>query len=357
MVKVPLGDRSYDILIEPGLFDRVHDDRVLPVAGRGLAVVTSETLSPLGGKLCSSLKGRGIVPALVTIPDGEECKSMETALAVVDRLLDHGLDRSSMLIALGGGVVGDLTGFVASIYMRGIDFVMIPTTLLAQVYDAVGGKVAVNHPRAKNLLGSFHQPRRVLIDPNLLLTLPDREWRSGLAEIIKYGVIAEEGLFVLLEREQAAVAAHRPNIIADLVERSCALKAGIVADDERDEGRRAHLNFGHTVGHALEACAYGRLTHGEAVGLGMIAASSIAHALGMFSIAEANRVRALIGAFGLPVKWEEANVDQAWSALTLDKKNLGGRIRMVLPRRLGAVEVVDPVPPDLIREAIQDLAS
>jgi 3-dehydroquinate synthase len=292
-------------------------------------------------------------PRVAEVPDGEAYKSLNWASRLYDIMVEHRMDRRSPVIALGGGVIGDLTGFVAATYMRGVPFIQVPTSLLAQVDASVGGKVAVDHPRGKNLIGAFYQPELVLISLDTLRTLSDRELRAGLAEVIKYGVIADEALFVYLERHIERVLARDEDALAHLVARSCEIKAEVVAGDEREQGRRAMLNFGHTTGHALEAhLGYGSLLHGEAVAIGMLAAARLAERMGMLDAAPVERIRNLVERTGLPVFCGNMDIEAVMNLMQHDKKAVGGRLRFVLPTRIGEVILRDDVDEADIRAAL-----
>ena len=353
-VRVSLGERSYDIVIEAGALTAVapHLTRRL-TSRRGLVVTAQSMLTEYGQPLASHLTSAGFQVGVFVIPDGEQHKNVDRALGVIEAMVAAQLDRHSCVIALGGGVIGDLAGFAASIYMRGLAFVQIPTTLLAQVDASVGGKVAVNHPQAKNLLGAFYQPRLVLIDPLTLRTLPAREFRSGMAEVIKYGVVVDADLFTFVEEHLDAIMNREPDALTRTITRSCELKARIV---ERDDGTRALLNYGHTTGHAIEACDYGRYTHGEAVALGMTVAARLARRLGLVNNDFVSRQDALLQRVGLPLHWEDARVEEALAAMRLDKKTEDGKLRFVLPQRLGTADVVADVPVAQVRAALQEIA-
>ncbi|HYE44793.1 MAG TPA: 3-dehydroquinate synthase [Caulobacter sp.] len=353
IVPVALGGRSYEVVIGPGLIDQAGS-RIAPFLKRGrTAVVADRTVAELhAGRLVSSLAHAGIEAALLTIPPGEASKSFEGLADLSDRLLALELDRGDLIVALGGGVVGDLAGFAAAIYKRGIDFIQVPTTLLAQVDSSVGGKTAIDTPRGKNLIGAFHQPRLVLADLGVLGTLPDREMACGMAEVIKYGLLGDAGFFAWLEENAAAALAREPAALAEAVRRSVAMKAEIVAEDEKEAGRRALLNLGHTFGHALEAeTGYGEaLKHGEAVAAGCALAFRFAVAQGTCPPADAARAEALLAAAGLPTRLPQVPGHPFAAAalvghMAQDKKAEGGAITLVLPTRIGHSEVVRAVDP------------
>jgi len=325
---VELGDRSYPIVIGSGLLDGFDLGEYL--AGPDWTVVTNETVGPLYlDKLAARLPPGGTV---VTLPDGEAHKTLGTAAGVLDRLVAQKAGRDATLIALGGGVVGDIAGFAAACYMRGIAFIQVPTTLLAQVDSSVGGKTGVNHEHGKNLIGAFHQPRLVLIDSATLATLPDRELAAGLAEVIKYGAIADAGFLDWLEANMDALLARDAGALNHAIRRSCELKAEVVAGDEREAGRRAILNFGHTFGHAIEnSLGYGEWLHGEAVAAGMLMAAELSG----LDAADIRRLEKLVRAAGLPAEPPKIGAGKMRAAMQMDKKVAGRQVRFVLLRALG----------------------
>lgn len=327
---VDLGDRSYPIVIGRGLLDGGYDIAA-HVAGSDCLIVSNETVAPLYlEQLKRSLAGKAV--RSMALPDGEQYKTVATMHSILDKLVDSGANRDITVIALGGGVVGDISGFAAACYMRGVAFIQIPTTLLAQVDSSVGGKTGVNHPGGKNLIGAFHQPRLVLIDTDTLMTLPDRELKAGLAEVIKHGAIADSGFFAWLENNMTALLNKDPEALAHAILRSCELKAEVVADDEREAGRRAILNFGHTFGHAIEHCqGYGEWLHGEGVAAGMLMAAELS-GLPESDIA---RLRDLTAAAGLPTKPPLAGSGALRKAMGLDKKVSDKKLRFVLLSELG----------------------
>jgi 3-dehydroquinate synthase len=329
-ITVELGERSYPIVIGSGLLGGGFD-LAAHVGGPDCLVVTNETVEPLYLEaLVADLQGKQV--SAISLPDGEAYKTLETVEDILDTLVEHGANRDTTLVALGGGVVGDITGFAAACYMRGVDFVQVPTTLLAQVDSSVGGKTGVNHASGKNLIGAFHQPRAVLIDTDTLKTLPDREFRAGLAEVIKYGAIVDADFFAWLEGNIDALLAREAAALAVAIRRSCELKAEIVAEDERESGRRAILNFGHTFGHAIERCqGYGEWLHGEAVAAGMLMAAR----LGGGDRAAADRLEGLLGRAGLPIQAPGVAPADMLAAMGMDKKVQGKRLRFVLLRELG----------------------
>jgi 3-dehydroquinate synthase len=290
------------------------------------------------------------------VPSGERHKTLETVRGVYDTLLAARLERRSPVIALGGGVVGDTAGFAAATYLRGVPFVQCPTSLLAMVDASVGGKVGVNVPQGKNLIGAFYQPMAVVVDPLVLQTLPPRELRCGLAECVKHGVIRDPGLFDWIEERVARIQAIDPAVMTELVARNVAIKARVVEEDEKESGVRAHLNFGHTFAHAIEATSgYGTIEHGEAVALGMAAATQLAVDLGRCDAALLARLTALLEKIGLPTRAELAATEELLAAMRLDKKVKAGRMRLVLPDRLGAVSIVEDAPEDAVRAAWESI--
>jgi 3-dehydroquinate synthase len=350
-VPVSLGARSYQVRVvsgqtsDFGAFARsALGTTWAGRACRRALLVTDENVAPRAEPHAQALESVGIATSRTIMPPGEATKSLAHAADLFDALVKLKADRHTCVVALGGGVIGDLAGFVAATYARGIPLLMVPTTLLAQVDSAVGGKVAVNHPRAKNIIGAFHQPVGVWCDTDALATLPARELRCGLAEVIKYGVILDPELFAFLEQNVAEILALEPGPIRQLVARSCALKAGVVAQDEREEtGHRAILNFGHTVAHAVEALAgyTERVHHGEAVAIGMVAESRLAERVGWVGPDVTARLTSLVQAFGLPTAEPKVDVEALLEAMTRDKKSQSGKIRFVLPRAIGRVELTD----------------
>jgi len=350
-LRIELQERSYPILIGPGL--RV-DTAVLDetIAARDLLVVSNTTVAPLYlADLQRGLGGRRVGSLL--LPDGEQYKTLDSMARVLDALVEGRYNRDAAVVALGGGVVGDLAGFAAACYQRGVDFVQVPTTLLAQVDSAVGGKTGVNHPGGKNLIGAFHQPRAVISDTDTLRTLPPRELRGGLAEVIKYGLLADATFLGWLEANIDALLRLDPVALAYAIRRCCELKAEIVAEDEREHGRRALLNLGHTFGHAIETAAgYGEWLHGEAVAMGMLMAADLSQRLGWLEGSDVERVRALLARTGLPVEAPAIGAGRALALMGMDKKVQAGRIRLVLMRQLGEAVVAAEYPQDALEATL-----
>ena len=344
---VDLADRSYPIVIGAGLLQDGFD-LSSNLAGRDCLIVSNETVAPLYlEKLQKCLPG--IRQTKLSLPDGENYKTMSTAEAVLDALVGSRAGRDTTVIALGGGVVGDIAGFAAACYMRGVAFIQVPTTLLAQVDSSVGGKTGVNHPGGKNLVGAFHQPQIVLVDTDTLSTLPDRELRAGLAEVIKYGAIIDRDFFAWLETNMQALLKRDANALVHAIRRSCEIKAQIVHEDERESGRRALLNFGHTFGHAIEnSLGYGEWLHGEAVAAGMLMAATMSG----IDKNDLGRLRALLVAAGLPVRSPRVGSAQLREVMQMDKKVQAGKLRFVLLRTLGDAFVTADYDEDRLHEVL-----
>ena len=350
---VDLGERSYPIFVGRKLLDDGERLRQF-ISGRQVCVVTNETVAPLYlERLRAQLTGLQV--DTVILPDGESYKTLRQLDAIYDTLLGARHNRTTTLLALGGGVVGDMTGFAAACYQRGVNFIQIPTTLLSQVDSSVGGKTGVNHPLGKNMIGAFYQPRAVFIDLDTLQTLPERELSAGLAEVIKYGLIADAGFLAWQEAHIDALLARDPAVLSEAIVRSCAIKARIVAGDERESGARALLNLGHTFGHAIEtAQGYGNWLHGEAVAAGMVLAAALSAQQGWLSDADVARVRALLVRARLPVAPPaDMPVDQFLALMAVDKKVLDGRLRLILLSRLGGATIVDAVPESSIHQLFE----
>ncbi len=344
-IRVDLDSRSYAVVVGEGLLDELGPRLAALGFGGRCGVVTSDRVGALyRAPVERSLRLAGFEPVVVVVPDGEEHKSLATLSRIYDALLGAGVERTMPVVALGGGVIGDLTGFAAATLLRGLPVVQVPTTLLAQVDAAIGGKTAVDHPAGKNLIGAFHQPRLVVADVATLATLPRRELLAGLAEVVKYGVIGDAALFTRIERAPEALLSLAPDALVAVVASCARQKAAVVSADEREErGERAVLNFGHTVGHAIEAATtYGRYLHGEAVAMGMVAAARVSHALGICKAGTVDRIRAVLRALGLPV---DLPVDVPPAALVTamraDKKSSKGRIRFVAVEGVGRVRFVE----------------
>jgi len=355
-VHVALGSRSYPIFIGRNVLSDLGGQCAKLRLGRRCAIISDKNVAPLyAAKTAASLRKAGFDPVLATVPAGETSKSLKMFQSCCDLMAAHRMERTSFIVALGGGVVGDLAGFVASAYLRGIPFVQAPTTLLAQVDSSVGGKVGVNLAAGKNLVGAFHQPRLVLCDLAALRTLPPREFRAGMAEVIKYGIIADKGLFARLERDLPRLLRRESGVMADVIARCCEIKADVVSRDETESGLRAILNFGHTIGHAIEAISgYGRYLHGEAISIGQVAAAKLSARAAGLPPQDAARIEKLFVRAGLPaaIKLTARRQTALIEAMRLDKKVSGGQIRFVLARKIGKVESGREVPPEWIREIL-----
>ena len=355
-VTVPLGNRSYHIKIGAGLLSRLGSECRRLDLGSRCAVITDTNVAPFYGRAThATLADAGFEPVLITVPAGETAKSLKTVQFCYDQIVAQRFERKSFIVALGGGVVGDLAGFVAATYLRGIPFVQVPTTLLAQVDSSVGGKVGVNLAAGKNLVGAFYQPRLVLCDLDTLASLPAREYRSGLAEVIKYGIIYDAALFARLERQMSALLKREPKSLAAIVARCCEIKTAVVRQDETESGLRAILNFGHTIGHALEAISnYHKYLHGEAISIGQVAAARLSVRLLGLPPAHVERIATLFRRAGLPteIKLRHHQRQGFLAAMKLDKKVSRGEIKFVLARRIGKVEFGRNVPVTLLGEAI-----
>ncbi len=351
-VAIELGDRRYDILVGPDLIGRAGN-YALPGRGHQAVIVTNVTVAPL---LADRLK-TALAPSfsridVVTLPDGEIHKDWPTLNLIFDGLLQSGADRKTTLFALGGGVIGDMTGFAAACYMRGVPYVQVPTTLLAQVDSSVGGKTAINHPLGKNMIGVFNQPRLVVADTDTLATLPPREMRAGLAEVIKYGATLDDAFLGWIETHLDALLAHDTAALVHAVRRCCEIKAEVVAQDEREAGLRAVLNFGHTFGHAIEAgLGFGTWLHGEAVACGMGIAADVSVALGLVDAAQARRLRTLIERAGLPLRAPRLGAARYLELMRGDKKSEAGAIRYVLLEGPGRA-AVRSAPDDLVCQVL-----
>lgn len=356
-LNVALGDRAYPIHIGPGLLQQ--SALILPqLQGKAVAVVSNTTVAPLYMEtLVAPLKASGIRVTEIVLPDGEEYKNWESLNLIFDALLSNRCDRSTTLIALGGGVIGDLTGFAAASYQRGVPFIQVPTTLLSQVDSSVGGKTGINHPRGKNMVGAFWQPKLVLADTDTLKTLPERELSAGLAEVIKYGLIRDLPFLNWLEANMPALRQRDAAALTHAIERSCQNKAEVVAADEFEtakDGGRALLNLGHTFGHAIETgLGYGKWLHGEAVGAGTVMAAELSRRLGWLSDADFERTCTVLAAAGLPIAGAPLGVDRYIDLMGHDKKVIAGQLRLVLLKKLGEAVTYGDAPPEQIRAAIE----
>lgn len=345
---VSLGERSYPIFVgDVGFSDpaKLAEGLAPYLKGNQVAIITNETIAPLYLQQVQSALGNRQVDVF-QMPDGESYKSLDTYTQVMDFLLEKKHNRSTCLIALGGGVVGDLCGFVAATFQRGVDFIQIPTTLLSQVDSSVGGKTAVNHPAGKNMIGAFYQPLAVFADISVLETLPDREYAAGLAEVVKYGIIYDADFFAWLEANAPALVQREKYALTHIITRSCEVKAAVVSEDEREGGRRAILNYGHTFGHAIEKLlGYGRLLHGEAVSIGMVMAARLSVEFSGLALADSQRIEKLLQQLNLPVtlKGLELNAEAMIDAMGMDKKVVDGELRFVVADQMGSVRVASHV--------------
>jgi len=349
---VDLGDRSYPIYIGPGLL-RNKELYSPHIKGRQVLIVTNETVAPIYlDDVMSALTDYQV--DTVILPDGEKYKDLDTLNMIFDELLDRRHNRTTTLIALGGGVIGDMTGFAAATYQRGVNFIQVPTTLLSQVDSSVGGKTAVNHALGKNMIGAFHQPQAVIADTDTLETLPLREMAAGMAEVIKYGLISDSEFYAWLQDNVAGLMSGDDESLAEAIYRSCENKASVVAQDEREGGIRATLNLGHTFGHAIEAHqGYGKWLHGEAVGAGMMMAADLSRRLGYLSEKDEHDLLRLLQAAHLPVKGpKDMSCDDYISRMAVDKKVLDGALRLVLLKGIGAAYITSEVPRDLLEETL-----
>lgn len=365
VIPVDVPHHPYDVAIAPGSLDQLGhwmkgtETRPLKLGQKVLLVSNAVIAKHYAARAIAALETMGFQVAQCTLPMGERYKTLNSVQKIYDAALDHHLERSSTLVSLGGGLIGDMTGFAAATWLRGIAFVQVPTSLLAMVDAAIGGKTGVNHPKGKNLIGAFHQPKLVLIDPQVLTTLPAREFRAGMAEVIKYGVIWDADLFSQLEQakrldQQRYVS---PDLMQAILTRSCQAKAHIVSKDEKESGLRAILNYGHTIGHAVESLTgYRLVNHGEAVAIGMVAAAQIAVELGLWDQEAAIRQRQLIEKAGLPTDLPgNLDIEAILTTLQSDKKVKDGKVRFVLPTQIGTAIVSDQVPADVIRQVLNSM--
>jgi len=364
-----IEDKEYKIYIKKGILSSLTEYLIRTIENKKVIVITNPLVNSLyGTKLLSVLKKGGYNPDFIEVPDGEKYKSLITANYLYDELLKRKVDRTTTLIALGGGVIGDLTGFIAATYMRGLPLVHIPTTLLAQVDSSIGGKVAVDHPLAKNIMGSFYQPRAVYIDPEVLQTLSERDINNGIVETIKIAVINSPSLFRWLEKNIAQILNKNIHLLGELVREAVPLKVDIVLKDPWERGLRNLLNFGHSIGHALEVEArYQGLSHGEAVALGMLIETKIAHHRGMCSEALEEQIKSILSFLpacavhadrrkqeSINTAIKELDLNQLWETLTLDKKNIQGKMRFILPETLGKVTLVDDITKEEVIKALEE---
>ena len=360
-IPVNLPDRSYNILIDKGSLANLGGEMSQLSLGKKVLLVSNPEIFDYYGQIAvNSLEKAGFVVSTHLIPAGENYKTLDSIAQVYDTALVHRLERSSTMVALGGGVIGDMTGFAAATWLRGVNFVQVPTTLLAMVDASIGGKTGVNHPQGKNLIGAFYQPKLVLIDPSVLKTLPVREFRAGMAEVIKYGVIWDADLFQQLEDSDnlASFSQIDGDLLQTIITKSCQAKADVVSKDEKEAGLRAILNYGHTIAHGIESLTgYTSVNHGEAVAMGMVAAGAIAVKLGMWTAGENQRQTDLIEKAALETRMPPLNADEMVNALTADKKVKDGKVRFILPTAIGQVTISDRVTPTLVREVLSPTES
>ena len=356
IVPVSLGSRSYVIKVGVGLVSRLGAECARLKLGHRCAVITDSNVGQqYAPSVLTSLTNSGFEPMLINVPAGEKSKRMAMVEKCYDQLAAHRLERKSFIVALGGGVVGDLAGFVAATYLRGLPFVQVPTSLLAQVDSSVGGKTGVNLEAGKNLVGAFYQPQLVLCDLDALKTLPEREFISGFAEVIKYGIIYDARLIAQLERNLARLLQRDTGALAAVIARCCQIKADVVGQDETETGLRAILNFGHTIGHAIEnSSGYGKYLHGEAISIGQVAAAKLSRQILRLSSGEVARIEKIFVQAGLPVtiRLNASREEKLFAAMKLDKKVSGGEIKFVLAEKIGKVVWGQPVPPDLIKQVL-----
>ncbi|MBI5073636.1 MAG: 3-dehydroquinate synthase [Nitrospirae bacterium] len=354
-IRVELGERSYTIATGSGILKDIGKSLERFDFSKKAAIISNPTVYDLYGKtLAASLSGSGFEIMEIILPDGEEYKNLASVERIYEQLLKMRFDRRSVLIALGGGVIGDITGYAASTYMRGIDFIQVPTTLLAQVDSSVGGKTGVNHALGKNMIGTFWQPRLVWVDISTLHTLSRRNFLAGMAEIIKYGIIWDSAFFDFLEKKRETLLSLNPDDLIHIIRRSCEIKADVVSRDERESGLRAILNFGHTIGHAIEtATGYTTFLHGEAIAIGMHVEATIAHEIGLIGSEEVSRIQHLLKTFGLPTEIP-ADIDLAaiFGAMKLDKKTVSGDVKFILPDKIGRVKIQGNIPEKAVQQAV-----
>ena len=358
LVPVDVTGTPYVVRVGRGLIDRVGQTLRPLTKSTRVAIVTDSNVGLLySPRLCQSLGRAGFdIDCVVSVMAGEANKTLDAVATIYDALLEGRLERTTPVIALGGGVVGDMTGFAAATVLRGVPFVQVPTTLLSMVDASVGGKTGVDHPAGKNLIGAFHQPLAVLIDPDVLGTLPPRELRSGLAECVKHDIIRDAGGFADMERDLDSVLALEPAKMAQLIAHNVRIKANVVMNDPFENGERAHLNLGHTFGHAIETISNYEYAHGEAISLGIVAACRTANEVGLLTKVATDRIKKLLQRVGLPTGKMTLDVDAIYDAMFSDKKVKAGKLRLVLPDRIGHVVIRDDVPPTVVRDAIRSLA-
>jgi len=355
-IKVELGKRSYYIYIGKEILEeignKIKEKSFSPIC----AIISNPTIYNIyGEKIYKALKNKDFQVHVILIPDGEQYKNFFWAYHILSELLSIGLDRNSFLIALGGGVIGDITGFVASVYMRGISYIQVPTTLLAQVDSSVGGKTGVNHALGKNMIGTFYQPFFVWIDVTTLHTLPKREVLAGLAEVIKYGIIWDKNFFEFLIKTRKNIISLVPEVIVKVITRCCEIKAEVVCKDEREAGLRSILNYGHTIGHAIETITnYKKYLHGEAVAIGMVSEAMLASAIGMFNFEEVKKIKETINSYELPIKLDSKyDIFSMLKIISLDKKARAGKVRFILPETIGKVKIVKDISDEKIIDVLK----
>lgn len=354
-VRVMLGQRSYNIHIGFEIMDRLKDYiHELPI-GKKAVIITNPKLQKLYGKaVYNQLQEVGISPVVIELPAGERYKTLRSVSKIYDVLIKGKFERSSAIIALGGGVTGDIAGFAAATFLRGVPYIQIPTSLVAQVDSSVGGKTGVDHTLGKNLIGAFYQPALVWIDVSVLKTLHRREFIAGMAEVVKYGVIADEEFFSFIEENYKGILSLDPELLIHMVERSCEIKAGVVSEDEREKGLRAILNFGHTIGHAIETVTgYNRYLHGEAVAIGMVCAARLGHISGLCNQGVHERIERICSMIGMQTSLPELSFDTLWDVMQRDKKVINEKVRFIIPERIGEVKIIDNIEKRQLKEALQ----